>query len=84
MVRIRIRRSKQLLNEKRFDFVLFILFIKGMNKQDRILQVMKRATKRKSKSSWLIDPLIDLFDIEFKKNLKKDLQSILKRANSIL
>ena len=84
MVRIRIRRSKQLLNEKRFDFVLFILFVKGMNKQDRILQVMKRATKRKSKSSWLIDPLIDLFDIEFKKNLKKDLQSILKRANSIL
>ena len=71
MVRIRIRRSKQLLNEKRFDFVLFILFIKGMNKQDRILQVMKRATKRKSKSSWLIDPLIDLFDIEFRKNLKK-------------
>ena len=55
-----------------------------MNKQDRILQLMKRATKRKSKSSWLIDPLIDLFDIEFKKNLKKDLQSILKRANSIL
>ena len=55
-----------------------------MNKQDRILRAMKRATKRKSKSSWLIDPLIYLFDIEFRKNLKKDLQSISKRANSIL
>ena len=55
-----------------------------MDKQDRILRAMQRATKRKSKSAWLLNPLIDLFDIEFKKNLKKDLQSISKRANSIL
>lgn len=55
-----------------------------MNKQDRIIRAMQRATKRKSKSAWLLYTLIDLFDIEFKKNLKKDLQSISKRANSIL
>ena len=55
-----------------------------MNKKDRILRAMQRATKRKSKSAWLLYTLIDLFDIEFKKNLKKDLQSISERANSIL
>jgi len=42
-----------------------------MDKQDRILRAMQRATKRKSKSAWLLNPLIDLFDIEFRKNLKK-------------
>lgn len=42
-----------------------------MNRQDRIIRAMQKATKRKTKSAWLLYILIDLFDIEFKKTLKK-------------
>jgi hypothetical protein len=52
-----------------------------MNRQDRILKAMKQVSKRKGRSAWLRNVLIDLFDIEFRETLKKHKKNLTQRIN---